>query len=530
MKRLITLIILLSFMIAQFTMAAENYVILPNDAANTGKKTRTYDQTINAQAVHTSVGLIGDPAGTNLANVTVGGAIKVDGSAVTQPISGTVGVSGTVPVSITSMPSTPVSGTFWQSTQPVSLASVPSHPVTGTFWQATQPISGTVTANINSADGTASGSVTNGQNVSLALAGYYSASVVISGAYTVATFTPQVSSDGTIWVNTQFFDPNAQTTAASVSANGTWVIANVGGMSSVRVLCTAMATGSATINLRATTAQANSLIPLGAKTIANSMAVNLATDQALPAGSNAIGSVKLLDAGGTNAGTIKAASTPAASTDPAVVVSMAGANSATKIGDGTNNAAIKAASTAAATTDPSVVVNISPNSPAHPVSQSGANWSINAAQINGVVPLMGNGVTGTGSPRVTLASDTSSNTNPLYTSSVGTSAAAACTNINVNATGALVAVKASAGNLFGFSLLNNTAAVVWISFWNVATGSVTLGTTAPTCVFPIPANGTLVISPGDAALMNSATAISFAAVTTYNGSTTASVSGSIFYK
>lgn len=32
-------------------------------------------------------------------------------------------------------------------TQPVSLASVPSHGVTGTFWQTTQPISGTVTAN-----------------------------------------------------------------------------------------------------------------------------------------------------------------------------------------------------------------------------------------------------------------------------------------------------------------------------------------------------------------------------------------------
>src|SRR6266566_4976660 len=48
----------------------------------------------------------------NTANTT---AWKVDGSAVTQP----------------------VSGTFWQATQPVS----------GTFWQATQPVSGTVTAN-----------------------------------------------------------------------------------------------------------------------------------------------------------------------------------------------------------------------------------------------------------------------------------------------------------------------------------------------------------------------------------------------
>lgn len=99
----------------------------------------------------------------------------------TQPISGTVSVSGSVavtgsfyqatqPVSIASMPSTPVtgtfwqatqpvsgtvtanvngtvpvSGTFWQATQPVSIANMPSTPVTGTFWQATQPVSGTVT-------------------------------------------------------------------------------------------------------------------------------------------------------------------------------------------------------------------------------------------------------------------------------------------------------------------------------------------------------------------------------------------------
>lgn len=37
----------------------------------------------------------------------------------------------TQPVSISSMPSTPVTGTFWQATQPVS----------GTFWQATQSVS-----------------------------------------------------------------------------------------------------------------------------------------------------------------------------------------------------------------------------------------------------------------------------------------------------------------------------------------------------------------------------------------------------
>ena len=42
-----------------------------------------------------------------------------------------------------------------------------------------------------------------------------------------------------------------------------------------------------------------------------------------------------------------------------------------------------------------------------------SNASTNIAEINGVVPLMGNGVTGTGSLRVTLASDTTSNSNPF---------------------------------------------------------------------------------------------------------------------
>lgn len=39
-----------------------------------------------------------------------------------------------------------------------------------------------------------------------------------------------------------------------------------------------------------------------------------------------------------------------------------------------------------------------------PVSLTG-NQAVNVAQINAVTPLMGNGVTGTGSPRVTIASD-----------------------------------------------------------------------------------------------------------------------------
>ena len=79
-------------------------------------------------------------------------AIKVDGSAVTQPVSGTFW-QATQPVSGTFWQATQpisgtvtanagsgtfaVSGTFWQATQPVSIATMPSTPVTGTFWPTT---------------------------------------------------------------------------------------------------------------------------------------------------------------------------------------------------------------------------------------------------------------------------------------------------------------------------------------------------------------------------------------------------------
>jgi hypothetical protein len=95
--------------------------------------------------------------------------LNAAGSVVDYAMTGTAGTPATdvvsvqgvaggtaIPVSLASVPSHPVTGTFWPATQPVSgsvsvsnfpatqpvsLASVPSHPVTGTFWQATQPVS-----------------------------------------------------------------------------------------------------------------------------------------------------------------------------------------------------------------------------------------------------------------------------------------------------------------------------------------------------------------------------------------------------
>lgn len=80
---------------------------------------------------------------------------------------------------------------------------------------------------------------------------------------------------------------------------------------------------------------------------------------------------------------VKRASTAAAATDPALVVSMAGANSATKVGDGTNNAAIKAASTAAAAADPSLVVALHPSSPLNGQSATGSAVAGNPVRIAG---------------------------------------------------------------------------------------------------------------------------------------------------
>ena len=72
---------------------------------------------------------------------------------------------------------------------------------------------------------------------------------------------------------------------------------------------------------------------------------------------------------GTNTAAVKAASTAAVATDPALVVALSPNNNTlanalvTKLSDGTNTTAVKAASTAAAAADPAVVVSLSPNSP-----------------------------------------------------------------------------------------------------------------------------------------------------------------------
>ena len=156
---------------------------------------------------------VDDGGGSLTVDGTVGisGTVPVSGSfyQATQPVSGTVAVTGayqaTQPVSLATAPTTPVTGTFWQATQPisgtvtatgpltntelrltavpVSLATAPTTPVTGTFWQATQPVSGTVTA---------TGPLTDAELRATALP--------ISGSVTISDGSGPVTVDGTVVV------------------------------------------------------------------------------------------------------------------------------------------------------------------------------------------------------------------------------------------------------------------------------------------------------------------------------------------
>jgi hypothetical protein len=184
------------------------------------------------------------------------------------------------------------------------------------------------------------------------------------------------------------------------SQSGTWNINNLVQLGGQAI---AMGTGVRTAGTQRVTIATDDVVPASQSGTWNINALTSITN-ALPAGTNAIGKlaandgvdigdvtinnaigsgayVRLTDGtntmptgdaaargvfhrvtDGTNTATVKAASTAAVSADTALVVSFAGANSATKIGDGTNNAAVKAASTAAGTADPSLVIAFSPNS------------------------------------------------------------------------------------------------------------------------------------------------------------------------
>ena len=105
---------------------------------------------------------------------------------------------------------------------------------------------------------------------------------------------------------------------------------------------------------------------------------------------------------------------------------------------------------------------------------------------------------------------------------------------NVNSQTALsntkAAVKASGGTLGGYMLYNPNAAVTYVQVFDAASANVTVGTTTPTYVIPLPpaSGANIEFTLG----ISHATAITVAATTTATGSSAPSsaVTGFILYK
>lgn len=118
---------------------------------------------------------------------------------------------------------------------------------------------------------------------------------------------------------------------------------------------------------------------------------------------------------------------------------------------------------------------------------------------------------------------------PVVTQPLSVSSAAPSLKF-INGTGAAVNLKAAAGNLYGFCLTNETAAVEYAEFFNTASAP-TLGTTAVIFAIKIPISSTVCPAIGSSMpIANFSSGIGFASVTAENGSSTASITGAVFYQ
>lgn len=125
------------------------------------------------------------------------------------------------------------------------------------------------------------------------------------------------------------------------------------------------------------------------------------------------------------------------------------------------------------------------------------NEPVNIAQMNGVTTSMGNGVSGTGVQRVTLASDSTGQvtlaTGSNLACNVGISGARTSGGTtlykNIDVDESEDAVKASAGQIYWIHAMNLSAAVLYLKIYNATVASVVVGTTVPDLTFPIPTQG-----------------------------------------
>jgi hypothetical protein len=140
--------------------------------------------------------------------------------------------------------------------------------------------------------------------------------------------------------------------------------------------------------------------------------------------------------------------------------------------------------------------------------------------VSGTVSTTGStSVTGTVAVTgVTAVSGTVAISGSVTTNSATTTSGGMTSFRNTGVSNTAVAVKASAGNLYYYHVYNTNSADCYFQLYDVAQGSVTVGTTTPTLTFAVPAGG-LIDGSFDSAPMTFATAITIATTTTVTGGT-----------
>jgi hypothetical protein len=166
------------------------------------------------------------------------------------------------------------------------------------------------------------------------------------------------------------------------------------------------------------------------------------------------------------------------------------------------------------------------------IASNQSAFSDNVTQFGGSNVATGTGASGSGIPRVTVSNDSNvlatqsgtwtvqpgntPNTSPWLVSLNPSTSGGWSVSSQTALTNTAVSVKASAGQLGGYMMYNPNPSAAYVQVFNVASGSVTLGTTTPTYVIPLPGNAAANIEMGNG--IAHGTAISVAATTTPTGS------------
>jgi hypothetical protein len=405
---------------------------------------------------------------TDTASSGLNGRLQRIAQRLTTLIGSTIAVSGTFWQAVQ-----PVSGTFWQAVQPVS----------GTFWQTTQPVSA---ASLPLPTGAA---LETGGNLA-----------TIAGAVTSSKMATKAASgdfaDGAITtIGAKTDAANTATDTTSVSGISIWKQIS----KSVQAIATSIA-GTITATVSGT-------VTANAGTNLNTSALALETGGNLATIAGAVSSSKVA---------VKAASGDLADGALATIGTKADAkNSAT---DTTAVSGISiwkqiSASVQAIATSVAGTLTVA----THAVTQSGTwNVTVNAAiaagtnligkfgidqttpgttnavsiaQLGSTTVATGNGTTSAGVLRVAIASDNTANTNPFLVNQVpATTGGPTLARIKAAASTNATNVKASAGQIYGYALFNNTSSAKFFKVYNKAS-SPTVGTDTPAFTIIVPANG-----------------------------------------